>query len=135
MNPFLFFGGVFLAAMAIAAVVFRFSSTNARLQSEEERQRERELALRSAERDRQLMQWASAIIFCALAIIAIISWLSHDPSTRQFGFCVAGALALPCLILWAKSRDDGLNPQLRKKPSEPPKPADATSDSTERRST
>lgn len=123
MNPFLFFGGAFVVAVVIAALVSRLSAASSVSHSEEEKQRRREAAIQSEERNRKRMQWIASVMLCILAVVAVVSWFSHDPASKEFGLYIAGALALPFLALWGKTRDDGLNPQLRKKkPNQPSEP-------------
>src|SRR5581483_10964392 len=110
--------GAFAFATAVAALVARFSASRARSPSAEEKHRRLEVAKRSAESNRKLMQWVSSVILCALAIAAVALWLSDDLELKRFGFYPLGAVTITVLTLWAKTRDDGLNPQLRKKPNQ-----------------
>ncbi len=79
--------------------------------------------MQAAERNRKAMQWIAFVMLCILAVVAVISWFSRDPASKETGLLIAGTLAIPFVTLWAKTRDDGFYPQLRKKnlnqPQEP----------------
>ena len=118
MNLFLVFGGMFVISVVVAGFITRFIAREPGPLSEEEKRKRREAALRTAERNRKIMQWVTSAMLCALAVVAVVSWFSRDPWSKEFGLYFAGAFAVPILVLWAKTRDDGLNPQLRKKPNQ-----------------
>jgi hypothetical protein len=122
MNGLLTIIVLFVAAIAITALITRFSSSESAPQSEAEKQRKREAARRSAVSNRKVMTAVTSGVLVILAIIAVASLLCQDQELRRLGLYFSGAVALPMLVLWGKSRDDGFYPELRKKPDQPPEP-------------
>lgn len=106
MTLVLFLFGAFAVSVAVAAVLCRFGGRRA--------------APVSAEGERRTWQWLGVAGLCLPAALVALSWSIPDASLREGCYWTAGGLALSFLGLWAKTRDDGLYPHLRRKRGTPP---------------
>lgn len=113
-------------AIGITALITRLQSSRSGVLSEEERQRKREVAKLATERGRKAMSIISATVLVALVTIAFLSYRTNDPSLKQAGFLLSGFLAIPFLVIFAKCWDDGLYPELKRKPNKSTEPTDVS---------